>query len=90
METTTTTEQPQTPEFLQNLEGDSGALVGGVIAIVLLIALIKGVVRTFQRNWIAALLLLIFLFPLYIIWAFVEIFRSKPQERVYHVNMTKD
>jgi len=61
-----------------------------IIAVVAVVLLIKGVVRTFQRNWLAALLLLIFLFPLYMIWAFVELFLSPPQPKVHYVKIQKD
>lgn len=62
-------------------------MIVGIIAIVLIALLIKGIVRTFQRNWIAALLLMIFLPPFYLIWAFVEIFRGKPQPKVHYVQV---
>ena len=61
-----------------------------IIAVVALVLLIKGVVRTFQRNWIAALIVLIFLFPLYCIWAFVELFLSPPKPKVHYVQIQKD
>lgn len=48
-----------------------------IIGIVILIGLIKGAIKTFRRNWIAALLLLIFLFPIWVVWAFFEIFTGE-------------
>lgn len=36
--------------------------------------LIKGVVKTFQRQPVVAILCVIFLLPIYFLWAFVEIF----------------
>ena len=45
-----------------------------VIVLVILIFLIKGVIKTFKRQPIVAILCIIFLFPIYLIWAFVEIF----------------
>lgn len=53
-----------------------------VIAITLsvLLFLVKGVVRTFQRNPIVAILVIIFLFPIYLIWEFIELFTEKPQK----------
>ena len=48
---------------------------------------VRGIVQTFRRNWIAALLLIVLLFPLYLIWAFVEAFRSKPAPKVYNVHV---
>ena len=49
-------------------------LIIAVIGIVLFILLIKGVVKTFKRQPIVAILCIIFLFPIYLIWAFVELF----------------
>ena len=51
-----------------------GEIIGGILIILLIIAAIAGAAKTFQRNWVAALLLLIFLFPVWVIWAFFEIF----------------
>lgn len=54
-------------------------IVIAIMAAVFLL-LIKGVVRTFQRNPIVAILVLIFLFPIYLIRAFIELFLEKPQK----------
>ena len=43
----------------------------------LLIVLIRGVIKTFKRQPIVAILCIIFIFPIYIIWAFCELF-TKP------------
>jgi len=43
----------------------------GIIGIVVILAIL---VKTFQRNWIAALILLLVVTPIWAIWAFVEIF----------------
>lgn len=40
----------------------------------LLLLMIKGVVKTFKRQPIVAILCIIFLMPVYLIWAFVELF----------------
>ena len=61
--------------------------IGLIIVIIIFALLIKGVVRTFQRNWIAAILLMIFIGPVYMIWVIVEIFRSKPQPKVHYVEV---
>ena len=45
-----------------------------IIFIVILLLIIKGVVKTFQRNAIVAILCIIFLMPIYLIWAFIELF----------------
>ena len=44
------------------MDDQLATIVGGVIILAIIIGLIKGAVKTFQRNWIAALLLLIFCF----------------------------
>ena len=48
--------------------------IAAIIVLVILILLIKGVIKTFKRQPIVAILCIIFLFPIYLIWAFVEIF----------------
>ena len=45
-----------------------------IILLVIFILLIKGVIKTFKRQPIVAILCIIFLFPIYLVWAFVEIF----------------
>lgn len=50
------------------------AIIVIVLVIALIVGLIGGAVKTFQRNWIAALLLLIFVFPLWVLWAIIEMF----------------
>ena len=49
-------------------------IIGIVIFLAILVGLFKGAVKTFQRNWIAALILLLVVTPIWAIWAFVEIF----------------
>ena len=51
-----------------------------VVLLVILIVIIRGGIQTFQRNWILAIIMLIFLTPLWFIWAFVEIFLDKPKK----------
>jgi phosphoglycerol transferase MdoB-like AlkP superfamily enzyme len=61
-----------------------------IIALVLfLIFVFKGVRQTFQRNAIVAALLLIFMLPIYLIWAFVELFLEKPEKIVKVVVVEK-
>lgn len=67
-------------------------VVGVVIILAIVVGLIRGAVKTFQRNWIAALLLLIFLFPVWIVWAFIEVFtgeikKDAPVPRAGHQNV---
>jgi len=45
-----------------------------IIGFVIFILLIKGVVKTFKRHPVVAILCVIFVFPLYLIWAFCELF----------------
>ena len=45
-----------------------------IILLIIFILLIKGVIKTFKRQPIVAILCIIFLFPIYLVWAFVEIF----------------
>jgi len=70
-------------------------IIVGIIVIAIIIALIGGAVKTFRRNWIAALLLLIFIFPAWVVWAFFEMFtgditeKPSPAEKSPHtVNVT--
>jgi hypothetical protein len=45
--------------------------------------LIKGLYRCFRKSPVAAVLLLIFLFPVLFIWAFIELFRGpKKDEKI--------
>lgn len=52
-----------------------------------LVGLIKGGIQTFQRNWVAALLLLLFLTPIWMVWAFFEIFMAKPVKEPIQVRV---
>lgn len=49
-------------------------LILAAIGILLFFLLIKGVVKTFKRQPIVAIICIIFIFPIYLIWAFVELF----------------
>ena len=57
-------------------------------ALVLLI--IFGGVKTFKRNLVAALLCLIFLAPIWMLWAFIELFTGKVEPKVYNVVVKND
>jgi len=48
-----------------------------IITVIVLFLLFKGVVKTFKRNAVVAILCVIFLFPIYLIWAFVELFTGR-------------
>jgi hypothetical protein len=51
-----------------------------IILIVLFFALIKGVIKTFKRQPVVAILCIIFLFPFYLVWAFVEMFTGPVEQ----------
>ena len=44
---------------------------GIAILLIIFILLIKGVIKTFKRQPIVAILCIIFLFPIYLVWAFM-------------------
>ena len=56
---------------------ETGIWIILILAIVLIVALFKGVVKTFKRNAVVAILCIIFLFPFYLVWAFIEIFTGE-------------
>lgn len=55
----------------------------GVIAaviIVVILVMLGGAVQTFQRQPIVAILCVIFLFPIWVIWAIIEVVLPKPSK----------
>ena len=77
------------------MDDQTASVVAIVVLLVVLVALIKGAIKTFQRNWIAALLLLLVLTPIWAIWAFVELFTgpinkapAQPTSNTQSVNVT--
>ena len=56
------------------------SLVCLIVFLVMLLILIKGIIKTFKRQPVVAILCVIFLFPIYVIWAIIELFTS-PIER---------
>ena len=44
---------------------------------IFVILLFAGGIKTFQRNLVGAILCLVLLFPIWVIWAFFEIFSGK-------------
>lgn len=64
-------------------------IVAIILLVLFLIFIFKGVKQTFQRNAIVAALLLIFMLPIYLIWAFVELFLEKPEKIVKVVVVDK-
>ena len=53
---------------------DFNALIVFGILILFIILMFKGIIKTFQRHPVVAILCIIFLFPAYCVWAFVELF----------------
>lgn len=45
-----------------------------VILFIFAWAFVYGGIKTFARNWLVAGLLVLFAFPLWVLWAFVEVF----------------
>ena len=45
-----------------------------IVFVVIFLLLIKGVVKTFKRAPVVAILCIIFLLPIYAVWAFCELF----------------
>ena len=77
------------------MDDQTASVIAIVVLLVVLVALIKGAIKTFQRNWIAALLLLLVLTPIWAIWAFVELFTgpinkapAQPTSNTQSVNVT--
>ena len=66
-------------------------LVALGVAILILLLLFKGVIQTFQRQAIVAILCLIFLFPIYLIWVIIEFFfLDKPSNAQILILKKKD
>ena len=64
--------------------------LAGLLLILILFAMIYGGIKTFQRNWILALILLIFLSGVWMLWALVECFTGPVQPKVYNVRVVND
>jgi uncharacterized membrane protein (UPF0136 family) len=52
----------------------SGILVAFIVCALLLAFAIRGVIKTFKRQPVAAILSVICLTPIYVAWAFVKLF----------------
>jgi len=48
----------------------------------MLVALIVGAIRTFRRNFLMTLLLMLFLPGIWVIWALIELFIEPPATRL--------
>jgi len=51
-----------------------------IVCLFILLLLITGVVKTFKRQPVVAILCIIFLFPVYAVWAFCELFTGSINE----------
>ena len=61
-----------------------------VVAIGLIVLFFKGMIQTFRRNWVLALLLLIFAGPIWFVWAIIEMFlpfNPKDAARPFETNV---
>lgn len=56
------------------MDDQTTVVIVSILIIAFIIGIIHGAIKTFQRNWIAALLLLIFVFPIWVFWAIIEMF----------------
>ena len=54
-----------------------------IICVIILCFLIKGAIKTFKRHPVVAILCVIFLFPIYIIWAFIELFTLPIERKIF-------
>lgn len=74
------------------MEAGSETFIVAGILVLILIFLFKGVKQTFQRNAVVAILVLIFLPPIFLMWAFVELFLDKPEKvlKVIFIEKEKD
>ena len=52
-----------------------------IVCLVIFFLVIKGVIKTFKRAPIVAILCIIFLLPIYLIWAFVELFTGSIDQK---------
>lgn len=60
--------------------------IGALFFLVCLVALIHGAIRTYMRNWIAALLLMLFFPGIWVMWAFIELFIEPDKPRIHNVS----
>ena len=49
------------------------------VCLVLLLLAVKGVIKTFKRQPVVAILCVIFLMPIYVLWALTELFTGDIQ-----------
>ncbi len=57
------------------------SILVGLGILVVIVVLFGGAIQTFKRQPIVAILCVIFLLPIWIIWAIIEIFLPDPDRR---------
>jgi len=65
---------------VQEAENMDDLIIIVIICIVIFLLVIKGVIKTFKRQPVVAILCIIFLIPIYLIWAFIELFTGPIKE----------
>ena len=77
------------------MDDQTATVIGAIFLLLILGALISGAIKTFKRNWILALILLLLLTPIWLIWAFIEMFtgeivkaNAQPSQNVQNVNVS--
>jgi hypothetical protein len=68
----------------------SNEQIFAIFIIVFIVLCIKGAIKTFRRSPVVAILMLIFLGPLWMLWAFIEIFTGEIKEKVVYVKQIDD
>ncbi len=58
-------------------------LIAAALAIIVLLFLLGGAIQTFRRNVIVAVLMFVFLNPVWMLWALVECFMPDPRTQVH-------
>lgn len=77
------------------MDDQTAAVIGFIVVLAIIVALIKGAIKTFKRNWILALILMLVITPIWLIWAFFEMFTgeiaksdSHPNQNIQNVNVS--
>jgi hypothetical protein len=64
------------------------ALLVLLIVVLFIIGLVSGGIQTFQRQWVVALVLLVFFTPVWICWALIENFLPTPVKTPIDITVT--
>ena len=62
-------------------------ILTGIFIVILCLAAIGGMIKTFKRNWILAIIMMILVFPVWICWALVEMFTGEIKPKVVYVQV---